>query len=167
MVLPAAELHGHLVQHAHAGRGLARVEHPGVEPFELLDVNGRLRRYAAHALHDVQEDPLGLQQRAQASRNVEGHVAGLHAVAVPEYLLEAHLRVEAVEDQLCDLDAGDHALLLAQQAHASVFVRGDAAERRVVAVADVLLDAEFDQFIHKGLVFGFHNLACLRFTVQS
>ena len=74
-----------------------------------------------------------------------------------EYLFERHLGIEAPEHQLGDLDAGDGALLLAQQAHASVLVGGDARERRVVAVADVLLDAEFDQFVYERFVFGFHG----------
>ena len=157
VVLAAADLHGHLVQHAHAGRGLARVEHARTEPFEVLHVEGRLRGHAAHALHDVEQDAFGLEQRAQAPRDVERHVARPHAVAVGEDAFEPHLRIEAVQHDLGDLDAGDDALLFAEQAHAAVFVLGDAAERGVVAVADVLLDAEFDQFVYERSVFGFHD----------
>ena len=158
VVLAAAELHGHLVQHAHARRGLARVEHAGVQPFEPLDIDGRLGRHAAHALHDVEQDALGLQQRAEPSRDVEGHVSRAHAVAVVEQLFEVHLGIETPENELRDFDAGDDALLLAEQAHASVLVGRDAGQRRVVAVADILLDAELDELVDKRLVFGFHLL---------
>ncbi len=159
VVLAAAQLHGHFVQHAHPGRGLARVEDLGVETLQPLDVNGRLGRHAAHALHDVQQDALGLKQRAQASRDVKGHVAGRDTVAVVQDLFEFHFRIEALQYQLCDFDAGDRALLLAQEAHASVLVGGDARKRRVVAVADVLPDAEFDQGSStKGLYSGFMAL---------
>ena len=157
VVLAAADLHGHLVQHAHAGRGLARVEDLGTKSLQPLDVNGGLGRHAAHALHDVQQDALGLKQRAQASRDVKGHVAGRDTVAVVQDLFEFHFGIEALQYELRDFDPGDRALLLAQQAHASVFVGGDARERRVVAVADVLPDAEFDQFIYERFVFGFHG----------
>ena len=72
-------------------------------------------------------------------------------------LFEFHFGIEALQYELRDFDPGDRALLLAQQAHASVFVGRDARERRVVAVADVLPDAEFDQFIYERFVFGFHG----------
>ena len=62
VVAAAADADGHLVQHAHARRGFARVDHLCFEPVQFLDVNGRLRRYAAHPLHDVQQDAFGLQQ---------------------------------------------------------------------------------------------------------
>ena len=51
----------------------------------------------------------------------------------------------------------EEALLFAQQAHPAVFAGGNARERRVVAVADVLPDAEFDQVIYERFVFGFHG----------
>ena len=156
VVLAAAQFDGHLVQYAHAGRRLAGVEHAGVQPFEPGDVNRCLRRHAAHALHDVEQDPFGLQQRLQPSGHVEGHVAGPHARAVGDARVEFDGGIEPFEDEPGDLDAGDDALLLAQQTHASPFVGGDAAERSVVAVAQILADGQFDQGVDVGFVFGFH-----------
>lgn len=58
--------------------------------------------------------------------------------------------------QLCDFDARENTLLFAEQAHAAFFRRGDAAERSVVAVADVFADGQFDERIDERFVFGFH-----------
>ena len=41
----------------------------------LFDVNGGLGSDTAHALHDVEQDPFGLQQRNEASLDVKGDVA--------------------------------------------------------------------------------------------
>ena len=158
VVFTAADLHGHLVQYAHAGRGLAGVEDFGVQSFEPRDVNGGLRRYAAHALHDVEDDAFGLQQRTQAARYVKRHVAGFYAVAVVKHLLEVHVGVETVEYDPGDFDAGDDAFLLTQQAHAAVFAGRDARKRRVVAVADVFFDAKLDKLVYERSVFGFHGI---------
>ena len=156
MILTAADLDGHLVQYAHARGGFARVENFGMQVFDLVGIDGCLGRHAAHALHDVQQDAFGLQQGLEPSRNVEGHVARLHAVAVAEDLFELHLGVQASKYQLCDFDARENTLLFAEQAHAAFFRRGDAAERSVVAVADVFADGQFDERIDERFVFGFH-----------
>ena len=50
----------------------------------------------------------------------------------------------------------EEALLFAQQAHPAVFAGGNARERRVVAVADVFADGQFDERIDERFVFGFH-----------
>ena len=156
VILTAADLDGHLVQYAHARGGFARVENFGMQVFDLVGIDGCLGRHAAHALHDVQQDAFGLQQGLEPSRNVEGHVARLHAVAVAEDLFELHVGVQASKHQLCDFDARENTLLFAEQAHAAFFRRGDAAERSVVAVADVFADGQFDERIDERFVFGFH-----------
>ena len=130
---------------------------PGVVLRVPRHVDCRLRGYAAHALHDVEQDAFGLQQRAQGSGHVEGHVARTHARAVGDPLVELDGGVEPFENEPCDLDAGDDALLLAQQAHTPPLVGGNAAERSVVAVADILADGQFDQRVDIGFVFGFHD----------
>ena len=127
-----------------------------MQVFDLVGIDGCLGRHAAHALHDVQQDAFGLQQGLEPSRNVEGHVAGRDTVSVVQDLFEFHFRIEALQNELRDFDPGDRALLLAQQAHASVFVGRDARERRVVAVADVFADGQFDERIDERFVFGFH-----------
>ena len=62
VVAAAANLHGVLLEQAHAGRGLAGVEHAGLEAFQALGIAGCGRCHATHALHDVEHQALGLQQ---------------------------------------------------------------------------------------------------------
>ena len=61
MVASAANLDGLLLEHAQAGGGLAGVEHAGVGAFETLDVAVGGGGDAAHALHDVEHEALGLE----------------------------------------------------------------------------------------------------------
>ena len=124
VVLAAAQLHGHFVQHAHPGRGLARVEDLGVETLQPLDVNGRLGRHAAHALHDVQQDALGLKQRAQASRDVKATSPG--ATRSPSCRICSNF---ISGSRRCSTSCAISMpaivpSLLAQEAHASVLVGG-------------------------------------------
>ena len=157
VILTAADLDGHLVQYAHARGGFARVENFGMQVFDLVGIDGCLGRHAAHALHDVQQDAFGLQQGLEPSRNVEGHVARLHAVAVAEDLFELHLGVQASKLPVCaDFRCRENTLLFAEQGACGLFRRGDAAERSVVAVADVFADGQFDERIDERLLFGFH-----------
>ena len=121
VILTAADLDGHLVQYAHARGGFARVENFGMQVFDLVGIDGCLGRHAAHALHDVQQDAFGLQQGLEPSRNVEGHVARLHAVAVAEDLFELHVGVQASKHQLCDFDARENTLLFAGMQQSEVW----------------------------------------------
>lgn len=72
-----------------------------------------------------------------------------------------------MENDLRDLNAGDDSLLLAQQAHAAMFVGGDARERRVVAVADVLFDAKLDKSVYEWFVFCLHIVTVFDAKLQK
>ena len=153
----SADADGHLVHHPHAGRRLARVEHFGLQPFELPDIDGRLRGHAAHALHDVEQDAFGLQQRHEPSLDIEGHVARSDAGPVVEQFLEPHLGIEPPQHDLGDLDTGQNALLFDEQLHTPPLVGGNARERRMVAVADIFADSQFDQIVHERPILFFHR----------
>ena len=157
VVLAAAELDGHLVEHPHTGRGLARIEHPAVRALQQLHVCGRLSRHAAHALHDIEHDTLRLQERQDAPLHVESDVTPAHARTVLYPLVEGHAAVEPVEDHPRHFDSGDDTVLFDEQLHLPAGIRGNGGERRVVAVADVFPDGKLDELLHEGNVFLFHT----------
>ena len=75
VVASTTQVYGHLVQNAHAGCGFSGVDHFGLQALELLDVDGSLGGDTTHALHDVEQNPFGLQQRDQAPLDIKGNVA--------------------------------------------------------------------------------------------
>ena len=156
---PPPSLHGHLVQHAHAGRGLAGVEDLGVQPFEPRDVNGGLRRHAAHALHDVEDDALGLQQRAQAARDVERHVAGFHAVAVVKHLRRSAMSGSRRSNTIRAISMPAMMPSCLHSRRMRPCSPAGMHESDVwSAVADVLFDAKLDELVYERSVFGFHGI---------
>ena len=58
---PPPNAHGVLVQGAESGGGLAGVDDAGARALHSLDVFGGLGGYAAHALQDVEGQPLSPQ----------------------------------------------------------------------------------------------------------
>ena len=115
VVAASANLHGLLLEHAHAGGGLAGVEHAGLGALQPLDILVGHGGNAAHALHDVEHESLGLQQGAHATGDNHGDVALLDARAVLHEHLDLHVGVEAAEHFLGDLDAGQDAVFLDEQ----------------------------------------------------
>ena len=105
VILAAAELDGHLVEHPHTGRGLARIEHPAVRALQQLHVCGRLSRHAAHALHDVEHGAFGNKQRAHRTFNNKSNVTGLDVGAVFDKTGHLQGRVELFENTCGDVYA--------------------------------------------------------------
>ena len=117
MVRAAANLHGFLLQHAHAGRGFAGVQHAGLgsgidESLLIFVCHGG---YARHALQDVQHQALGLQEALLAALHAHDDVAGANVGAVLNIHLHLQLGVEAAEHLLGNLHAGKDSLFLDEQ----------------------------------------------------
>ena len=104
VVAAAANLHGLLLQHTHTWRRLAGVKHTGTSALQPFDIPVGHRGDTAHTLHDIQHQALRLQQRTHTSRHNHSDVAFLHAATVAHQYLDLHLRVEAVEHLLGNLD---------------------------------------------------------------
>ena len=68
VVRAAAGAHGVLLERAPAGRRLPRVEDLRLRALHRVDVARRERRDARQALHEVQRDALGRQQRRARDR---------------------------------------------------------------------------------------------------
>ena len=161
VVSSAADFHGFFFEHAHAGGGFTRIEHTGLSAFEALHVFGGHSRNAAHALHDVEHQTFGLQERAHFARHDHRHIAGLHVVAVVHKCLHLHLRVETVEHFPRDAQAGKDALFLDKQFRLAHCLFGNAAKGGVVAVAYVLRKSKVNQAVIK-FVYCVHiyNIEC-------
>ena len=67
---------------------------------------------AAHALHDVEHQAFGLQQRASLARNHHGDVAFLHACSVFYEHLDLEFWIETAEHFLSHLYACEHTVFL-------------------------------------------------------
>ena len=149
MVAAAANLHSLLLQHAHARRRLARIEHAGLGALQALHVAVGHRGNATHALHDVQHQALGLQQRTNLARDNHGNVALLHARTILHQYLDLHIRVETPEHLLGNLDTGQDAVFLNQQMALAHSILRNTTQRGVVAVANVLGKREVNQPVNK------------------
>ena len=152
MVTAAANLHGLLLEHTHARRSLAGIEHSGtrsLQPFHILTGHGG---DTAHALHDVQHQTLRLQQRTHLAGDNHSDVALLHLASITHQHLDLHLRVEAVEHFLSDFHAGQDTVFLNQEMALAHRILGDAAQGGMVAVANVLgkrqVNKSVDQFVN-------------------
>ena len=141
----AADFDGFFFEHTHAGCGFAGIEHTCVCAFESFDIGGRHRGNAAHALHHVEHKTLGLQQASDFAGDNHGHVAGFHVCAVVNESFHFEGGVKAVEDFVSNSHAGQDAFFFDEQFRLAHGIFGDAAERGVVAVADVFREGKVDE----------------------
>ena len=149
VVTAATNLDGFLLEHAHAGSGLASVENAGLEALEALCIAGCGCCHAAHALHDIEHQALGLQQGANTPRNDKGNVAGLDMGTVANHDLHLQLGVKFLKHAARDSHASQDALFLDDEALATHLVGGDAAQGGSVAVTDVLGKRQIDQLVNQ------------------
>ena len=145
MVAAAANLHGLLLEHAHARSGLAGVEHAGARSLQSLHVLIGHGGNAAHALHDVQHQALSLKQRAHLARDNHGDIALLHPTSVAHQHLHLHRWIEAAEHLLGYLHTSQYAVFLNEKMALTHCIFRNAAEGGVVAVANVLGKRQVDE----------------------
>ena len=140
MVHAAANLHGLLLQHAHAWSGLARIEYTRLctSIDECLLIFVRHRGYARHTLQDVQHQALRLQEALLPTLHAHHDVAGLYVRPVFDIYFHLQLRVETVEHLFGYLHAGKDAFFLYQQLALPHLVGRDAAQGGMVTVTNVL-----------------------------
>ena len=162
VVHPAAYLHGSLLEHAHARGGLAGVEYAGVQTLEPLHIAAGHGGDTAHALHHVEHEALGLQQRLDTPLDYKSHIAGFHLGTV--FDIDGHLQlgVEAVEYLAGYLYTGQYAGLLNQQFRFSHGRCGYTTQGRVVSVAYILGKCQVDQLVDQ-LLGSFHIFLFLYF----
>lgn len=147
VVAASADLDSHLVEKAHARGRLACVDNLGVETLELGDVTRGGCGDAAHVLHDVEDEPLGEEERLGASLDTESDIALLDAVAVMENLVELEIWIYVRKNLTRNVYAREDTVLLDDKLGTSDSVGWDAGERGVVTIADILADATVDEVV--------------------
>src|SRR5512141_2003610 len=107
---PAAIAHGDPIESAQARRRLSRVQDPATGAGHRLDVTTRRARDPAHALQEVQCDPLSGQDRACLAGETREGRRGDDLPSGPHALLPGKRIIEELEDPPGDREAGDDAL---------------------------------------------------------
>ena len=138
VVVAAADSHGFFLEDAHAGCCLACVEHLAWQTCEKFLIFRSDCGYAAHALHDVEHESFGLQQRAYGTFDHESYVAGLDMGAVFDENSHFERRIKAFEYATGNVDTCQYTFFLDQKMLASHCVGADSTESGVVAVAYIL-----------------------------
>ena len=98
----------------------------------------RSRRYARHALHDIEHCALDLQQTQLLAIDLESDIARFHMIAVMQELLEPALGVEIVNDLFRHLYTGKYSRVLNNQLLTTHLGRRYTTERGMITVADIL-----------------------------
>ena len=144
MVHTSTDANSLLLDHTHTRCCLAGVEHMSLGAFQLLHILTGGGGDTAHALHDVEHQTLGLQQRLYLALHYEGDVALLHLCAIFDE--DGHLQfwIEGLEDTACHLYAGQYAVLLDDQLALAHLRSGNATERGVIAIANVLSEGQLN-----------------------
>src|SRR5207247_8767649 len=88
MVLPASALDGVLLEKAHAGDGLARIENRAAGAVDRVDEPARERGDARQVLHEVERRALGLEDAAGIADHLRARRPRLDLRAVGHELPE-------------------------------------------------------------------------------
>ena len=155
MVHATADLDSLLLQHAHAGSGLAGVKDMCLCALQTLHITVCHRGDAAHALHDVKHQSLGLKQRTHLSCNDHGNVALLDRRSVAHQHLYLHCGVEACKHALCHLYACKDAVFLDEKMRLAHCFFRNATQCCVITIAYVFGKSQIDKTVFK-FVYAIH-----------
>src|SRR5207302_8704541 len=145
VVESAARPDRRLLQFAHPGSGLSRVEQPHLRARERLRVAPGERRDAAEAHHEIQRGPFAGEDGAQRSADAQDPLAGTGSVRLSRERLQLAGGVESAEHPRRGRDAGPDQRLLGEDQRAAAGRERDAGLGGAVAGTDVLLERERDQ----------------------
>ena len=138
MVHSPTNLHGLLLQHAHARSGLAGVQHVSTRSFQTLHVTLGHSGDTAHALHNVKHETLGLQQGAHLARHNHGDITFLHVRTIFHQHFNPHGGVKTGEYTLGYFHACQDAFFLDEQLALAHGVFRNTAQSSMVSIADIL-----------------------------
>ena len=138
VVAAAADLNRRLLKHAHARRGLARVDEHGLGSLERCGHAVRVGSDAAHALQVVECHALARKQHARVTAHLTHMVAGVHLVTVGNIKQHRALRIQQLKGASKHIQAGDDAIGLCDELNGSGTRCGAHARRAHVLKRDVL-----------------------------
>ncbi len=147
VVCAAAAVDGVFLKQAHVGGGLAGVEELGVESVEHAYHAVGLGGDAREALHEVESSAFGSEDGTGMS--LDGHQDLALGDGVTIVLEEGHGEavVHDFEHTFAHLGATEDAILFGHHLGGAAGRRGYAGEGGMVAVADVLAEGHFNQFV--------------------
>ena len=145
MVHTPTDLHSLLLDHAQTRRGLTGIQHPCLRTLQCLHILASLGSDTTHALHHVQHQTLGLQQRLNLALDHKGDVALLHFGSILDECGHLQFRIECMENAFCHGHTCQHAIFLHDQLALAHLRSGDATERCMVAVANVFREGQPNQ----------------------
>ena len=134
-----------LLDGAQAGRGLAGVEDLGLGAVDSLHVLGGHRCDAAQVLQEVEPDTLRGHHAASRAEEPGDDLIRLDFLAVFGFGIELDALVHTLEHALRDAEAGDHAVLLANDLAPTRHIHGNHGLGRDIASSDVLGERRLDE----------------------
>ena len=147
VVAAAADLDRRLLKHAHARRGLARVDEHGLGALERRSHLVRIGSDTAHALQVVERHALTRKQHARIAAHLTHMVAGMHLVAIGNVEQHRALRIQQLKGASEHIQAGDDAIGFGDKLHRGGTRRGAHARRAHVLKRDVLAQGLQNQII--------------------
>ena len=147
VVAAAANLNRRLLKHAHARRGLARVDEHGLGSLERRGHAVCIGSDAAHALQVVERHALTRKQHARIAAHLTHMVAGVHLVAIGNVEQHRALRIQQLKGAGEHIQAGDDAIGFGDKLHRGGTRRGAHARRAHVLKRNVLAQSLQNQII--------------------
>ena len=140
MVTCATNTYRLFLEHTETGSGLAGVENGATRTGNEMLIIMRHRSNTRHPLHDIQHRALYLQQAQHLAINAESDITRLHFCPIFKKQLHTKLRVKIVYHFLRHFHSGKDSLCFYDQLLATHCRLGNAAERCMVAIANVLFE---------------------------
>ena len=147
VVAAAADLDRCLLKHAHARRGLTRVDKHGLGALERRGHAVRVGSDAAHALQVVECHALTRKQHARVAAHLTHMVAGVHLIAIDDIKQHRALRIQQLKGASEHIQAGDDAIGFGDKLHRGGTRRGAHARRAHVLKGNVLAQSLQNQII--------------------
>ena len=144
VVGPSSDFHCLLFEHTHAGSGLTGVEHPGLESLELILIAACHGGYSAHALHYIEHGALGDEKGTDGPFGSEGHITLLHFRPIADHHLHLYRGIDFMEHFFSDIDSGENAVFLDDEAGTAHGVGRDCRKGGMVAVAEIFGESEIE-----------------------
>ena len=149
VVGPPAQAYGHLLKFPQARRSLTGVEHGAFGAGKRSHDIGCAGGNPAHALDEVQRQPLPNQNALGRACNPEDTLASRHGIAIGSEQFAGQRRVNQPKDKLGHLQTGDHAAFFCHDKPLLQQARRQRRFRCAIPGSQVLFQSEADQPLHR------------------
>ncbi len=157
MVRSTANFHCLFLDDAHTRSSLAGVQNPRSSTLDCLHILVGHGGYTTHSLHNVQHQPLCLQEAAHFSRHDKRHITRADMSTILYHHLYLEALVKTFEYPLRQLHASQYAFLLYQKSGFPHSILGNTTQCGVVAVTYILRKRQIYQAVFQ-FIYCIHNL---------